>query len=200
MSRALKYFRILQFGDGWDYWFLEQPTDQYGRMCRAGEFQCGRIWNSENKLSTRVKYDARHGNFVRGGLGEYYVSRTLMDKLRIVVPPELIQGIPVTIEGVDEQYEILNTLDVVDCVDNDRSWFDLVPEDFPNSSVRGCYRMHRFVADARKCAGHDLFRVKRWEIALLCSDRIRNLLLANKVTGIRFDPVELSHNDDAALF
>jgi hypothetical protein len=119
-----------------------------------------------------------------------------MRKLQAVVPSDRLQAVPVATRGTNVKFEILNVLDVVSCVDAELSEIQLFTDEFPQPLPGRYESFDRFVADARQCQGHDLFRVDRWNVALLCSDRIRDLLLANNVTGIRFEPVELSHLDE----
>lgn len=128
-------------------------------------------------------------SFSLGGLGDYFVKKSLMDRLLTALPVGVVQAIPVEIDGVDEPYEILNVLDVVDCVDEEKSEFSMCPrwtvEDGRPDKV-GDYRIDSLRIDPIRANGHELFRTKGWLVGLVCSERIRDLLISQGVTGIRF--------------
>ncbi|MGT2512646.1 imm11 family protein [Cupriavidus basilensis] len=90
---------------------------------------------------------------------------------------------------MDEPFEILNVLDIVDCVDEEKSDFSRWTEEDGRPDKVGDYRMNVLRVNADKVAGHGLFRVKGWQIALVCSQRIRDLLIEHGVTGVRFTSV-----------
>jgi len=43
--------------------------------------------------------------------------------------------------------------------------------------------------DPDRARGHDLFRAKGWEIALICSEKVKRCLENAGVTGIRFKSI-----------
>lgn len=185
-----RYFRIGLDFDDHGQWYLDQPTNENGTELVTGTFWRGERWTSSTALKTKVRQEGHPVSFSHSGASEYIVSKTLMDVLRDALPENSLQGIPVVIEGYDDPYEILNVLDVVDCVDESRSDFSIwAPEDGRPEMV-GEYRMNVLKIDAIKTNNHELFRIAGWRIALICSERIRNLLVKNGVTGVRFMPVD----------
>jgi len=173
-------------------WFLDQPVDDSGQEVVAGRFGMGHPWDVNNRLRSRVREPGQAVSFSLGGLGDYFVKKTLMDALLAALPDGTVQAVPVDIEGAAEPYEILNVLDIVDCVDEDRTDFSLFPrwtvEDGRPEKI-GDYRINTLRINPAAAAGHELFRVKGWLVGLVCSERIRDLLISREVTGVRFSLV-----------
>lgn len=170
-------------------WHLDQPVDGTGQEVVAGRFRLGKPWDTSIPLHSKVYHAGNAVSFSLGGLGEYFVKKTLMDTLVAALPEGTVQAVPVEIDGVDEPYEILNVLDIVDCVDEDRAGFSMFPrwtEEDGRPEKIGDYRINVLRIDPARAASHDLFRVKGWRIALVCSERIRDLLISHGVTGIQF--------------
>ncbi len=113
----------------------------------------------------------------------------LMNRLRGILNPGVIQGIPVSVEGNSEQYEVLNALDIVDCVDEEHSYFSRWTAEDGRPDRIGDYKMTTLRIDPERAKGRDLFRVKGWAIALICSEKVKQCLEDAGVTGIRFTPV-----------
>lgn len=183
------YYDIAFDYDVADQWHLCAPYDAQGQELLGTEFKRGKPWDLSSMVYSRVYSCGRSVDFSLGGRATYFVRDWVMDLLRTIISAERLQGVPVEIEGVAERYEILNCLDLVDCLDtkrSDLSWW--TSEDGIPSRI-GTYDVNVLRLDPEKAAGHDLFRVKTWPVALVCSAKIRDLLIANGVTGIQFQPV-----------
>ena len=107
------------------------------------------------------------------------------------VAPDDVQIIPVTVEGHQEPYFIIHALHAIECVDEARSegiqWWteaDGRPERIGDYSAVDVLRI-----EPARVAGHHLFRVKRWEVALIVSAHLRAELERANLTGLRFIPV-----------
>jgi hypothetical protein len=170
-------------------WHIAQPVDDRGVKVVTGRFGIGKLWDASIPLRSKIYHPGHAVSFSLGGIGNYFVKKTLMDALLAYVPDGTVQAVPVDIEGVDEAYEILNVLDIVDCVDEARSGFSMFPrwteEDGQPDKV-GDYRIDVLRIDPKRATGHELFRTKGWLVGLVCSECIRDLLISHGVTGIRF--------------
>jgi len=189
MKGVTSFYKISMDSSVSDQWHLAQPIDSTGQETVAGRFRLGKPWDLANTLKSRIRNEGRPVSFSLSGLGDYFVKKTLMDTLVAALPEGTVQAVPVEIDGVDEPYEILNVLDIVDCVDEDRTGFSMFPrwtEEDGRPEKIGDYRINVLRIDPARAASHDLFRVKGWRIALVCSERIRDLLISHGVTGIRF--------------
>ncbi|GAB7541132.1 imm11 family protein [Cupriavidus sp. 8B] len=189
MSDSKIFYKVgLDFNDA-DQWYLDQPRDDGGNELVSGTFWQGRLWDTSIPLRTVVRKAGHPVNFSNCGHSEYVVSKTLMEVLRAALPAGQLQGIPIEIDGVGEPFEVLNVLDIIDCVDESKSDFTCWTVEDGRPDKVGDYCMNVLRVNADKVAGHELFRVKGRQIALVCSQRIRDLLVEHGVTGIRFTPV-----------
>ncbi len=181
------------FDIGFDYndparWYLDQPATPDGEVL-PGTFWSGVPWTKSCPLSVKVSQCGVPASFSHSGHSEYIVSVDLMDRLRGILKPGVIQGIPVNVHGYPGGYEVLNVLDIVDCVDEDHSEFSLWTAEDGRPDRIGDYRMSLLRIDPKRAEGHDLFRVKGWTIALICSEKIKDCLEKAGVTGIQFTSV-----------
>ncbi|MGA3846864.1 imm11 family protein [Ralstonia nicotianae] len=183
-----------QFFDiGFDYndstrWYLGQPATPEGEVL-PGAFRKGLLWMDPRPMTVQVLQCGVPASFNHSGHAEYIVAVELMDRLREMVPPSVIQGIPITVHGYPAKFEVLNSLDIVDCVDEEHSEFSRWTAEDGQPNKIGNYRMSLLRIDPERAKGHDLFRVKGWTIALICSERVKQCLEDADVTGIRFTPV-----------
>jgi hypothetical protein len=101
-----------------------------------------------------------------------------------------VQLIPVTVAGASQDFEILNVIDVVECIDEKRSRFSKWTPADGRPEKTGQYRMFATIAlDPGKADGHEIFRPKGWEVALVVEERIKKLLQLQKATGIVFQAI-----------
>ena len=106
------------------------------------------------------------------------------------VAGEAVQCIPVIVDPSLERFEILNVLDLVECVDEERSEITKWTEDDGRPDKIGHYRMiTKLVLNEKKISDHRIFRVAGWEVALIVDENIKLSLERKKVSGIRFDAV-----------
>ncbi|WKZ87664.1 hypothetical protein N5B55_23245 [Ralstonia pickettii] len=181
------------FDIGFDYndptrWQLDQPATADGEVL-PGTFWSGIPWTQSTPLSVRITQQGVPASFSHSGHSEYIVSTELMNRLRGILRPGTIQGIPIKVQGYAGEFEVLNVLDIIDCVDEAHSEFSLWTAEDGRPDRVGDYRMSLLRIDPERAKGHDLFRVKRWTIALICSEKVKTCLEEAGVTGIRFTPV-----------
>jgi len=181
------------FEIGLDYndatrWYLGQPATTEGKLLPGAFRDCVR-WSDSHPLSVDVMKDGEPASFNHSGNSVYIVATELMNVLRKIINPDLFQGVPVSVIGRAEKYEILNILDEVDCVDEKNSEFSRWTAEDGQPNRIGDYRISLLRIDPARAKWHDLFRAKEWNIALICSDRVKEILEKEGVTGILFKPV-----------
>ncbi|MDY7807758.1 imm11 family protein [Burkholderia stagnalis] len=169
-------------------WYLGQPATPEGEVL-PGTFCKGQSWLDPRPLTVKVRQVGEPANFNHSGFAEYIVSAEIMSHLREILDPTTIQGIPIFIDGCPEKYEVLNVLDIVDCVDEENSYFTRWTIEDGRPERVGDYRISLLRIDPARAKGHHLFRVKGWNIALICSEMVKECLEQFGVTGIRFKPV-----------
>ena len=100
---------------------------------------------------------------------------------------------PVTVEGSAQTdlLHILHVWEVVDCFDEVKSQFQIIPEnDRIRPDLAGHYRsVTRLVIDAAKAQGKHLFRIARLENRLIVSEEVKRRFEDVGVSGAVCEPV-----------
>jgi hypothetical protein len=109
-------------------------------------------------------------------------------RILAAIAPQDIQQIPVLVESQNEDYNIINVVTVVDCIDVRRSEIQWYTE---GNNVRpdkaGMPEMiTKLVIDPVRAGEHHIFRIYGWEIAVVVSDVIKNAFEQSNVSGVRF--------------
>lgn len=107
---------------------------------------------------------------------------------------DCIERIPISIaSSSDTQWEVLNILQRVDCIDYDASVIDFFPSDPNDPSVKTNPTragMPRGIRSLRikpeKCSGKHIFRIKNWEVPIIVSKKVKDFIEAKGMKGIRF--------------
>ena len=185
---AQDFFQI-----GFDYcdptrWYLGQPMTSAGETL-PGTFRNCLPWTGEYPLNVEIKKHGIPATFSHSGFAIYIVEAKALTLLQKITDPKILQRIPVSIIGSLENYEILNVLNKIDCLDEQHSEFRRWTADNGPPERIGDYKVSLLRIDPDRASGHDLFRVKGWDIALICSGKIKRHLEEAGVTGIRFKPV-----------
>lgn len=117
------------------------------------------------------------------------VSRRMADIIASFADNE-IQRLPAVLDGDVENWEVLNILSHVDCIDYDQSEATFYPDNHPEKpgKPRGFTRL---VIDIDRARGHHIFRPVDWEVALIVSDELRIAMESTGITGLEFLPVAL---------
>ena len=84
------------------------------------------------------------------------------------------------------EYKIANLLDVVDALDLEHSQYDLFELD--NEKI---ISVEKYALKEEMVFGHDIFRLKDDTIPIFISERIRDIIENNSLTGFAFIEVEV---------
>ena len=118
------------------------------------------------------------------------VSKPCADVLRSLLSEEVAEFISADVEGTKEEWEVINILDRVDCLDRQQSAIKYFPEDYSQPLKRGKPNsVERLIIDPTRAEGHDLFRLADWEVAVIASERIKQAMEDANITGVEFWPV-----------
>ena len=108
---------------------------------------------------------------------------------------EEIQFIPIKINGnlIIDSYYLAVTKKGVDCVDESKSLFDKWKED---DSVRpdkaGEYKtIYKLMIDPEKIQGAHFFRIKKYDVAIIISEKLKHKMEEKHIKGIKFKKVSL---------
>lgn len=184
-----RYFRIQADRDAHERWFLRSPINTRGEELDPRAFTRSSIFPVQDPLTLPLRRDGRPVDFNFGDFDMPVVKTDIVDKLEDVLDLQL-QRIPVHILESVGQFDILNVLDQVDCIDAVKSVYTRWEANDGRPEKLGEYRMIIDLKIDPKCAhGHHLFRLKGWAIALIVSEQIKQALEALRVSGIEYDPV-----------
>ncbi|NOJ51125.1 hypothetical protein HK404_00770 [Myxococcus xanthus] len=118
------------------------------------------------------------------------VSEALANVFRTLAPDD-VQLFPVSIEGEPERYFVVNAIRVVDAIDEARCrevhHYD---EDEPSPDYPGEYNwIYGLRIDPSKTEGAHVFRLKKFKIAFIVSEDIKNELERVGNLGVSFERV-----------
>ncbi|WP_155741518.1 imm11 family protein [Burkholderia vietnamiensis] len=172
---------------------LAAPFEIGGSELLGTVFKRGKKFEDQRGIGSRIASDGGRVAFSLGGRGTFFVDKRVVDTLNGVLKAGNVEFVPAHIEGVDEEFFVLNCFDIVDCVAEAKSNFGKWMGDDGRPDMIGRYRgISRMVLDSNRTAGHDMFRTRNWEVALICNEQVRDALLNAGITGIKFNPVEMS--------
>ena len=99
-----------------------------------------------------------------------------------------IQRIPTDFPDGDGEWEVINVLPTIDCIDHERSVIQYYPPDHPEkpNKPRGVVKL---IIDRDRVGGHHIFRPKDWTVINIISETLRQRLDEAKVTGVEYWPV-----------
>lgn len=116
--------------------------------------------------------------------GALVFSREAADVVSRVAPAD-IQRIPVEINAPGE-WEVVNVLKSVDCIDHDASIVHYYPPDHheypnkPNGIIKLMLDSSRISPDCH------IFKVKNWRVATIVSETLKDALEEIDLVGVRF--------------
>ena len=187
----MKYFDVLaddkRFGDRC---FLDEPTSETGQAIDSRLFRYGKSYKGVLPSSIPMQQIGKQIAFNLAAFDMPVVSDEVVSILRGMSESDC-EFFPVNIGTSKLGMSILNVVRRIDCVDELRceeaiKWR---PEDNRPDRL-GCYRsIGGLRIDPMKAAGHHIFRILGWEVALIVSEALREKLEPIENLGIVFDEV-----------
>jgi hypothetical protein len=189
-------------------WFLNGLYDAAGTHLDSRDFTYGRpmnvgpplqvsLWNDEKiiaivpPLRVSRRRDGYPLDFTYAD-GDMPVVTTSVGNILASFAEADIQRFPVQIDQIRGDFEIINVVSLVDCIDVKRSeiqWFaegnDVRPD------LAGTPEMiTKLIIDPNRVSNEcHVFRVEGWDIAVIVSDLVKNAIEDAGVSGIRFRQV-----------
>lgn len=185
------YYRILANSKENSKWSLKSPQGRNGSKIEPWAFITGQKYSGTDNLHVSLRREGSPVDFNFCDFDVIVTTQELNRSLKKEVGNNNIQCIPVEVESNKKiAYEILNVLDVIECIDENRSEFLKWSKEDRRPDKEGQYRMvTKLRIDPKKAIGHKLFRIKNWEIAVIVDEDIKKLLEAKKISGIVFQSV-----------
>ena len=102
-----------------------------------------------------------------------------------------IQLIPVQVENFDEEIFIVNVLSEIKCVDEARSTFQkYLPGNISRPDKVGGYEIvAELFIDPESAVGFEIFRPWGWKVAVIVSERIKEVITQVGAQGTKFQEV-----------
>ena len=156
----------------------------------AREFAEGRRYEGLTPVALSLRVDGPRPEFTFAAGQMPIVSHRLAAVIESLCPSD-VQRFPVVVLPAVSGYEILNVVATADCLDETRSEFSkFTVDDSVRPDRAGDYSaVARLRIDPRRTDGHGIFRVRRWEIALVVSDEVKKAMERFDHLGVVFEPV-----------
>lgn len=190
MQRYFRTFFEIEFDPkSVDKWFLGEPLAIDGSEIDAWHFTMGTSYRGPTPRKVPIEHAGAERQFNIAALGMPVVSIEVASAIQSIQTSG-VETFPVHIEGASREYAILNVLNRADCVDEDKSEIAKFEADDGRPDLIGEYRMIiNLTIDPSRTKGHRLFRVARYEVALIASESIKRAIESFSDLGIIFQPV-----------
>lgn len=134
-----------------------------------------------------IQVDGKRVDYNPTAFSPIVVSRRMADCLARVCPEDL-QRIPAVVQGDTNEWEVINVLSSVDCIDHAASMIQYFPPDHPTKpgEPRGVVRL---VLDPRRVGRHHIFHPTEWHVATVVSAAVKTAFERIEATGIEYVPV-----------
>ncbi len=115
------------------------------------------------------------------------VSKRLADLWAEIFPHD-IQRIPASVDGVNDDWEVINVLTCIECIDHERSRITYYPRNHPEKAgkPRGVLKL---VLDPMRIGSCQIFHPVDWEVATVVSENVKQAMEACRITGVEYSPV-----------
>ncbi|HEU0014977.1 MAG TPA: DUF1629 domain-containing protein [Longimicrobium sp.] len=168
-------------------WFLGSPVDAAGGEIDPRDFTDGVARDVTGPIRLPIRRKGTELDFTFADF-DMPVVRTAIALALETAAPRACQRLPAQVEGSESAFDILNVTARVRCLDEERSGVTFWTAHDHRPELAGQYRMVSQVRIRAEDAGpHGIFRIEGWEIALVVSTEIKELLAA--ASGILFEEV-----------
>jgi hypothetical protein len=182
----MKYYRLLDNLN--DRWFLKAPDFKDGQS--IWDFVTfGRISKLPYVPEVKIRNKGRRVNITFADF-----ELLIVDSLAKSIFPDIdVQFHPVSIEdnNIKQDYSIMTLVRGLDCLNEEVSVFDIYEEnDEIRPDLAGKYKtIYKMKLDPEKVGGCDIFRLLKYEVAIIVSENLKNRLVQEKISGVKFKEV-----------
>ena len=187
MANVMRFYRLHLDSEMRGTWFLGEPTDEHGRTVNPELFTSGKLVPGSFQLQIPIEVAGRPLDFHFAAFLMMVARTELLDELESAfrIP---MQRLPVRVKGDVGRFEILNLLDVVECVDLSQSVFKRFDERDRADRLGEIKYFEKLIVDSR-AQGHHFFRIKEWGVGVIISEDVKNFFERRAVSGVSFDLV-----------
>ena len=201
----MKLYDMVADPEAYPRWYLSKPIaegDVHLVKLDAREFTSGVPYTGRPPIVIPLSVRGPHFDFNFAAFDMIVTPARFNKKLLELVGPETIELWPVKVEDQIEPMEILNIINVVDCLDYERSDCDIWTENDHRSDLAGKARGFGpggMVLDVERARGEKLFRLKDWLIAPIANDEVKSLMEQEGITGVAFNLVGQPRNERESI-
>jgi len=184
--RGGQFFRLVPDMVTCRPWHLSAPSSPDGEELDSRMFTRGLpVTDLRVPLSIGVRNPGTPVQLSFGSFDYLVVEHRLAVLVEALAPSD-VELFPATVDG-NPSYEVLNVARRIPCIDEGRT----VGEKWGAADGRpekiGQFRtVTNLVIDGSKVSGSTMFRIAGWEIALVVSEDVRQLLVNEAGPGLRF--------------
>lgn len=184
-----KFFRILNDEKIINRWHLNEPNLD-GTELDVWALTSGLPISFKGSIDVPIQYKGPALDFTFSAFDVPIVSRSLYELIQNFVEKN-IQLFPVHIKGYADQYNILHVSTAIKCIDEETSEFIKWRSEDGRPDKIGQIRMLTKLRLNPSLIDEDvhIFRLKEWEIALIVSEKLKQILETSGITGIKYQEV-----------
>lgn len=173
-----------------DLCYLGEPRNALGQTNYTWSFTLGKVFCGQEELTVDMQRSGRTAAFNFAAFHIPILASSLAMRMSESAP-HLVQVIPVHIEHETGKWSILNVLDVVDCLDEERSQYVTKWTETDGRPDRiGQYRgVGRLVVDPARARGHSIFRLAGFLVALIINEDLKQVIERIERHGVVFTAV-----------
>jgi hypothetical protein len=183
----VKYFRIRDsFNQG--RWYLGSPRRRDGREVDPRLFTSGQQYTGEGDLEINVRQGRKALDFTLASFDMPVIAPGLANRLQVCCG-HAIQLIAANVSGMP--VAIMNVLQVLDGIHetfSEITWWSA--EDGLPTKVDTYAAIGKLVLRRERLQGAKIFRLKNWELPLIVSETVKDLIEDAHATGIGFQELD----------
>ncbi len=184
----MQEFYQLAAGDNEDAWHLEvKDAFEDGTVLDIWAYRGIQRLEHPKRVPFKIQVDGRRIDHYDSAFCTTVVSRRLAELWQSIAGDD-IQRIPAVVEGDLGEWEVINIVSCVDCIDHQRSKITYYPARHPEKpgKPRGVLKL---VLDRNRIGDHHIFHPKDWEVVTIVSDTVKKAMEDMGATGVDFWPV-----------
>jgi len=184
-------FRIIFADVKFKYLLFSEVLDkEIGKEYDDYLFRKGKKIEIVSKIVTGKSWGKKFTDFHFGIGGAFYINEKFINCLKAVGETNY-QLLPINVLPEEKSYHILNILNIVDCVDREKSKFTLWTEEDNRPDRLGDFQgFDKMVLDRSKVPnGVHLFRIKGWDIVAIATIDLVEEFEKHIIKGFEFKPV-----------
>jgi hypothetical protein len=182
----MKYYRLLDNLD--DRWFLKAPDFKEGKS--IWDFvTIGQVSELPYIPKAKIRDKGRRVNITFADF-----DLLIVDSLaKAIFHDTDVQFHPILVEdnNKSQDYSIMTIIHGFDCLNEELSSFDKYEQhDEIRPDLAGNYKtIYKMKIDPKKVGDCDIFRLSKYEVAIIVSEKLKNKLVKEKISGVKFREV-----------